>query len=159
MEMISSENSVIWAPVLLAPYLPWSRRTDLTLRELRDGLQRRWDHLSLAALLSAPITSCLGHTLPACPAAPESSKNPVTPPAQADLQTSTGLGHCCSWPLWETKPPHRGLSRTALVVVLGIKISFPPLSSHAFIPAQCTDKVWNYPTSQQIHGCTTPFSV
>lgn len=161
MEMISSENSVIWAPVPLAHYLLWSHQTDLSFQLCCTETAQRWTPEELGSsqpgcplicthdqVSTSSHPSSWGISPPDCSAPPESSNHQVISPTLFHLlQTSTGLGHCHSWPLWETQPPHWGHSCTGLVVVWGIKTSFPPLSSHAFMAAQCTDKVGNHPTT------------
>lgn len=80
------------------------------------------------------------------------SNNQVISPAQATCKPALGLGTATPDPKKktnerDTKPPLWGHSCAGLVVVWGVKTSFPPRSSQAFIAAQCTDEVGNYPTS------------
>lgn len=138
MEMISSENSVIWAPVPLAHYLPCSHRTDLSFQLCYSEKAQRWTPEELGSsqpgcplicthglVCTSSHPNSLGISPPACSAPPESSNNQVISPTLFHLlQNSTGLGHCHSWPLWETKPPHWGHSCTGLEWFWGLKPPF-----------------------------------
>lgn len=75
MEMISSENSVIWAPGLLAPCLPWSRRTDLSFQLCYTERAQRWTPEEVGSSQPGCPFICTHHqlfgahspSLPSCP--------------------------------------------------------------------------------------------